>query len=236
MPKNLNSKAVLIVLSFCLQIHAQTFPPTSNGHGSMPERSVYGPDQISPQHIPNATPYLERSPNAEVFKTLVLQAEEVPFRKVDDRYYNVKALGDFLIWVASLPPTEESKQALNLSTRPLPNWSLLYGRIGQITDRNGILLWRYDDSHLIGKPTLVRIRNLPSTRNLVDGEVLAVFARNEDPYVYIDTERTKVTVASYDYGQVVSNKEMQEYLKKLSNPAPKKPKTTTNVTNSPKIP
>ena len=101
---------------------------------------------------------------------------------------------------------------LKTFTRPLTNWSLLYGRVAQLTDRNGILLWKYEQPEMVSNPSLVRLRNYPADKDLVDGNILVVFARNEGPYSYIDSQRNKSTVHSYDFGKPLTKQQFDAFL------------------------
>jgi hypothetical protein len=166
-----------------------------------------------------------------LFKAFVIQAAQAPYRRLDGQIFSIAPLAEFLLQVADMPATEESRQELNQVVRPLPTWSILYGKVGQITDRNGVLLWKYEKPDMSGTPQLVRIEHYPLEKTLVDGAVLCVFARNESPYSYLTTERAKATVASYDFGQVVSLPEVQAFIQQQSH-APKNRKLRTSTSTS----
>ena len=97
--------------------------------------------------------------------------------------YDLKPLADFLLSVADLPANAATTARLKTRTRPLPNWSILYGRVAQVTDRNGVFLWKYEEPEMLANPTLVCLRNYPQERALVDGKLVIVFAKNEGPYI-----------------------------------------------------
>src|SRR5262249_53903166 len=152
------------------------------------------------------------------FKEYVLKATQPQYRAVDGQMYDLKPLADFLLWLANLPATPETAAMLKTKTRPLTNWSIIYARVAQVTDRSGILLWQYDQPEMVYNAKLVCLRNYPKEKALVDGSVVVVFAKNEGPYSYIDSQRTKSTVELYDFGKPVTKQQVDFYLK--NRPAP----------------
>jgi len=140
--------------------------------------------------------------------------------------YDLQPLTDFLFWVADLPNNPETTAMLKTKTRPLTNWSVLYGRVAQVTDANGILLWKYEEPEMVLAPKLVRLRSFPLERTLVDGDVVVVFAKNEGPYSYIDAQGGKSTVNSFNYGKPVTKQEVDLFIQKRPLPAIKLPART----------
>jgi len=161
-----------------------------------------------------------------VAKEFINKASHPEFRFVDGQMYDLQPLTDFLLWVADLPNNPETTAMLKTKTRPLPNWSLLYGRVAQVTDGNGILLWKYEQPEMVLEPKLVRLRNYTLEKTLVDGDIVVVFAKNEGPYSYIDTQHGKSTVSSYDYGKPVTKQQVDLFIQKRPLPAIRLPAQT----------
>ena len=148
------------------------------------------------------------------FRDFLVQAGQPQYRSVDGQMYDLQPLTDFLNWVAGLPNTPETEDMLKTQTRPLPAWSLVYGRVAQVTDGNGILLWMYKQTDMTLDPKLVRVRNYPREKSLVDGDIIVVYAKNEAPYSYIDSQRGKSTIYSFNFGKPVTQQEVELFLQK----------------------
>jgi hypothetical protein len=85
-------------------------------------------------------------------------------------------------------------------------------------------------------PTLIRLRNYPLQRSLVDGTVLVVFAKNEGPFSYTDSQRNKSTVNSFDFGQPATKQQFDLYLQKRTARAVRLPPQPVRLpTNLPPI-
>ena len=167
------------------------------------------------------------------FKDFIHKASQPEYRFVDGQMYNLQPLSDFLLWVADLPVNPETTAMLKTKTRPLPDWSILYGRVAQVTDRNGILLWKYEKPEMAVNPSLVLLRNYPLEKTLVDGSIVVAFAKNAGPYSYIDSQRSKSTVNSYNFGKPVTKQEFDLYLQRRRDtavrPLPPAIRLPTNV-------
>jgi len=140
--------------------------------------------------------------------------------------YDLQPLTEFLLWVGELPVTPENTAMLKNRTRPLPNWALLYGRVAQVTDGNGILIWKYDHPEMTTAPKLIRLRGYPKEKNVVDGDTIVVFAKAEAPYAYIDSQRGKSTVSSFDYGTPVTKQQVDVFIHNRPLPAIRLPVMT----------
>ena len=204
-----------LVAAFLIQGHhvMAQYPPGQR----LPFESNLLPSSATPPVIP--APSLPSTQTlsqfrVNTFKEFVRQASQPQYRSVDAQMCDLKPLADFLLWVADLPATPETTAFLKTKTRPLPNWSILYGRVAEITDRSGILLWKYEQPEMSLTPTLVRLRSYPQQSALVDGKVVVVFAKNEVPFSYIDSQHNKSTVNSYDFGQPATKQQFNLYLQR----------------------
>lgn len=169
----------------------------------------------------------------EKIKEFVTKAGQPQYRSVAGQIYNLEALTDFLNWVGELPNTEDTKAMLKTRTRPLPAWSLVYGRVAQLTDGNGVLLWKYEQPEMVSSPKLVRLRNYPIEKKLVDGDIVVAFAMIEAPYSYIDSQRGKSTVNSFDFGKPVTRQEVDLFIEKRPLPTIVLPKRTNAPASKP---
>jgi hypothetical protein len=159
-----------------------------------------------------------------------IQRARVPeYRFVDNQMYDLEPLADFLLWVADLPVTAENTAMLKTKTRPLANWSLIHGRVAQVTDRNGILLWKYEQPEMVSNPKLVRLLNYPAEKTLVDGDIVIVFAKNEGPYSYLDSSRNRSTVNSFDFGKPATRQEVDKFIQSRPLPTIHLPPKTNHV-------
>jgi hypothetical protein len=170
------------------------------------------------------------------FKDFIRRASEPEYRLVDGQVYNLKPLSDFLLSLADEMPNPETGAKLNVKTRTLPNWTLLYGRVAQVTDRIGILLWKYEQPEMVLSPKLVCLRNFPEERGLVDGNIVVAFAKVEGPFSYIDSQHSRSTVTAYDFGKPVTKQQVDAYLQRRTPPAVHLPPPTIRLpTNIPSL-
>lgn len=160
------------------------------------------------------------------FKEFIKKASQPQYRAIGDQMYDLQALTEFLNWVSVLPVTPENTAMLKKATRPLPSWSLLYGRVAQVTDNNGILMWQYNAPEMVETPKLVRLKNYPLQSTLVDGAVVVVFAKIEPPYSYLDSQHSKSTVSSFDFGKPVTKQEVDKFIQNRPLPEIKLPAKT----------
>ena len=113
---------------------------------------------------------------------------------------------------------------------------MLYGRVAQVTDSGGILLWKYDQPEMVLNPKLVCLRNFPGERGLVDGSIVIAFARIQGPFSYIDSQRSKSTVTAYDFGKPITRQQVEAYLQRRARPAVRLPPPAIRLpTNIPSL-
>jgi len=201
-------------LALCPPVFSQNgYPGNGFPGGRIPNEA----GQLSPASPPPPSVTVTNNQQLDrtrvaTFKSYVATAATPPYRRVNGQIYNLTPLVNFLNWVADLPPTPETKQILDGATRPLPYWSMVYGKVGAVTVDNGVLLWKYETPEFSDTPKLVRLRGYPSEQSLVYGDVVIVFAMNESPYSYIDNLRVRSTVSSFNYGKVASAQDVEQFI------------------------
>jgi hypothetical protein len=190
------------------------------------------PPVITPPSLPKSLTLSQF--RVSVFKDFIKKASQPQYRSANGKMYDLQPLTDFFLWVADLPDNPETTEMLKHVTRPLPSWSVLYGRVAQVTDGNGILLWKYEQPEMVLNAKLVRLRENPWEKALVDGDIVVVYAMNEGPYSYIDTQHVKSTVSSFDYGKPVTEQQVDLFIQKRPLPAIRLPTLTNNSPFHPK--
>jgi hypothetical protein len=219
--------ALTVLLVSTVHVSAQ-FPPNQN--------RVFDTHQLPSSTPPPVIPPVKLQGNQTLeeyrlntFKDFLIKASQPQYRSIDGQMYDLQPLTDFLNWVAGLPNTPDTEAMLKTQTRPLPAWSLVYGRVAQVTDGNGILLWMYKQTDLTLDPKLVRVRNYPKEKSLVDGDIVVVFAKNEAPYSYIDSQRGKSTINSFNFGKPVTRRDVELFIQKRPLPTIILPPRTNNL-------
>jgi hypothetical protein len=229
---------VLVLFGQSRNVMAQYMPGPRSPFETTQLPSSTTPPVIAPLSL-SSTQTLSQY-RVSTFKEFIHKASQPEYRLVDGQMYYLKPLSDFLLYVAALPANPETTALLKTKTRPLTNWTVLYGRVAQVTDRNGILLWKYEQPEMVLNPTLVRLRNYPQEKTLVDGNIVVVYAKNESPYSYIDSQRGKSTVSSYDFGRPVTKQQFDLYLQRQPAQAVRLPppaiRLPTNVPPAQRIP
>jgi hypothetical protein len=209
----------LLLVALALAGHSQSsiaqFPPGQSrflGVNLLPS-STSPPVITAPPLSTNQTVAQFRASTAKEF---IRKAWQPEYRSVDGQMYDLQPLAEYFLWLTDLPVNAENTAMLKNQTRPLPNWTLVYGRIAQLTDHNGIFLWQYQQPEMVLNPKLVCLRNYPLEKTLVDGDVVVAFAKSEGPYSYVDSLRSKSTVNSYDYGKPVTKQEVDLFIQRKS--------------------
>lgn len=228
-------------LGLCGLVLAQSpYPPGQYPPGMrFPVEATALPSSTPPPVIPPPTLSPKQTLTqlrVSTFKDFIHRASEPEYRLVDGQIYNLKPLSDFLLSLADEMPNPETSAKVNAKTRPLINWTLIYGRVAQVTERSGILLWEYDQPEMVLNPKLVCLRNFPGERGLVDGNVVVAFARVEGPFSYIDSQHSRSTVTAYDFGKPVTKQQVDAYLQRRASPAARLPppaiRLPTNIPSS----
>jgi hypothetical protein len=143
----------------------------------------------------------------------VLGASREPYRKVNGKAYNLNALFTYTQRIVDDPAFAESAPALS---GELANWGILFGTVLQALDKDGILLKKYGDPEFEGESHIVRLKNFPREKQLVDGSKLAMFAYFDGRYSYLNTGGARSTVESYDYGKLVTGDELEQLKSKFA--------------------
>lgn len=143
-------------------------------------------------------------------------ASREPYRKVNEKVYD---LTPFFIYSQCLVDDPDFAESAPAPSGQWEDWGILFGTVLQVLDEDGILLRKYDDSDKVlfeGKSHIVRLKNFPRGRTLVDGAKLAVFAYLDGRYSYVNTGGARSTVESYDYGKLVTGEELDKFKSKVA--------------------
>jgi hypothetical protein len=210
--------AWLLLVAFLGQLYP-TF--AQNGPQGQPPRPGYPyryqqfprePDEIPPETTPPPAPMVKvpagqtlASYRFQLARENLQKAGQTPYRIVNGQPFNLQPLTNFLGWVYD---NADNESLLKTRQRSLPEWSLLHGRVAQITEQGGVFLWEYSNPEMSSTPRLIRIRNYPGQKMLIDGETLTVFAKREPNYSYIATTHARATIESYDHGNVATLQDM----------------------------
>lgn len=145
----------------------------------------------APQRV---APAAQEDRFAGIKKAAMDLATLVPYRHADGKDWDLSPRFAYGREVATYG---ESK---SFSSRPLPEWTYLNGKILQVTD-GGLLFRRYEETDFLlhGDYELIFVKNVPNQR-AVDDELYVLYAIADEPHSYVSAAGIRKTIPGFDFG------------------------------------